>query len=123
VRLGVFPCGTAEKLDKIVVGSPLNSLMIHGKRQERGFKPERSVVLSEDNSKGEQEWVTRYHITEPKRISMAERRALVDRTRSLIRTVQEAFPLSEVNYLTVLTWHEMVCSDEHMTEDDGWHQA
>jgi hypothetical protein len=83
VRLCVFPCGIVEKLDKILVGRPLNSLMIHRKRQESGFKPERLVVLGEDNSKGEQEWVTRYHITEPKRISMAERRALVDRTRGV----------------------------------------
>jgi hypothetical protein len=57
--------------------------MIHGKRQERGFKPKRLVVFGEDNLKGEQEWVTRYHITEPKRISMAERRALVDRTEGV----------------------------------------
>jgi hypothetical protein len=59
--------------------------MIYGRGQERSFKSERMVVVKEDNTRGEQEWMARNHMTDPERISTVERRELVDRTVGLIR--------------------------------------
>jgi hypothetical protein len=109
-----------EKPDKVVIGGPTNSLMLHSKGNEKGFGPERTVVVRKDVASGVQEWVTRYHMTDPKRITMADRRTLVDRTVSLIRGVQATFPMSEVNYLSMFPRHVTVCCSDHMTEEDVW---
>jgi hypothetical protein len=110
----------AEKPDKVVIGGPTNSLMLHGKGNDKGFGPERTVVVRKDVVTGVQEWVTRYHMTDPKHISMADRRTLVDRTVSLIRGAQATFPMSEVNYLSMFPGHVTVCWSDHMTEEDVW---
>jgi hypothetical protein len=77
-----------ETPGKIVVDGPSNVLMTNGKGEDRGFKPERTVVQKEDRVNGVHKWVIHYHITEPKRISMVKRWALVDRTVGLVRQVQ-----------------------------------
>jgi hypothetical protein len=78
------------------------------------------VIVKEDNVNGVREWVTHYHMTEPKRISMVERRALVDNTVGMIRRIQAAFPISEVNYMSMFPRHLTVCCSDHMTEEDMW---
>jgi hypothetical protein len=112
--------GIHERPDKVVVGGLTNSLMTHGKGNDKGFRPERTMVVRKDTVTGVQEWVTWYHMTDPKRISMVDRRRLVDRTVSMIRGVQALFPMSEVNYLSMFPRHVSVCCSEHMTEEDVW---
>jgi hypothetical protein len=90
------------------------------KSADRGFKPERTVMVKEDNVSGVHEWVTRYHKLDPNRISVAERRSLVERRVGMIRRVQAAFPMSKVNYLSMFPRHVAVCCGEHMTEEDVW---
>jgi hypothetical protein len=64
-------------VDKVLVGGPTNSLVVHGTGDQRGFFPERKVIVRENSVTGEQEWLSSYHMTNPRKISMAERRELV----------------------------------------------
>jgi hypothetical protein len=64
--------------DQVVVGGPGNSLVEHEVEGNRGFKLERQVTVRQAGQTGRQEWVVRYHMTEPRKISMFERRELVD---------------------------------------------
>jgi hypothetical protein len=105
-------------VDKIFVGGPTNSLMVHGDGDRRGFFPERKVLVKRNAATGEQEWVSSYHMTEPRKISMAERRGLVDRFAGMIRTIQVSCPEAEINYLTMFPRFAKVCCHDHMTEED-----
>ncbi len=61
----------------VVVGSPGNVIVKHGKRHKRGFCPGRTVNVERDEE-GEMRGVSvKYHLTEPTRITMRERRDLV----------------------------------------------
>ncbi len=81
-----------EQPDKIVIGGPLNSLVEHGTRRRRSFGPDRKVTVKRNRNGAETELVTRYHMTEPRKIAMAERRDLVDRVVRLTRGTQTLFP-------------------------------
>jgi hypothetical protein len=104
----------------LVFGGPGNSLMEHGTGENRGFGPERTVkVVNGKGGKGEQ-WEVRYHMEEPRRISMMEKRTLVDRMTNLVNGACELFPESKVAYVSTFLRHvERCCSKPgHMTEDD-----
>ncbi len=64
-------------VDVVVLGSPGNVIVKHGKRNERGFCPERTVNVGRDEE-GEMRGVSvKYHLTEPARLTMREREDLV----------------------------------------------
>jgi hypothetical protein len=107
-------------VDKVLVGGPTNSLVVHGVGDQRGFFPERKVLVREDSVTGEQEWCSSYHMTDPRKISMSERRELVDRVTGMIRTIQVSCPEAEVNYVTMFPRFVNVCCNEHMNEEDVW---
>ena len=86
---------------KVLIGGPTNSLVEHGTGQGRGFFPERKIVIRRDVEKGEEEWRTTFHMSGPRKISLAERRGLVDRAVRLIRGAQLLFPWAEICYLTM----------------------
>ncbi len=106
--------------DKIVIGGPANSLVEHGDRGSRGFGPERKVIVKRTRCGTETELVTRYHMTEPRKIAMAERRDLVDRMVRLARGTQTLFPWAEVSYLTMFPRHVEPCYQVHMSPEDVW---
>jgi hypothetical protein len=104
----------------LVFGGPGNSLMEHGTGENRGFGPERTVrVVNGKGGKGEQ-WEVRYHMEEPRRISMMEKRSLVDRMTNLVSGACELFPESKVVYVSTFPRHVERCCTKlrHMTEDD-----
>jgi hypothetical protein len=102
----------------VFVGGPTNSLVIHGTGEGRGFRTERKVVVvRKEVLTGEQEWDVRYHMTDPRRISMSERRG---QTVGLIRNIQECLPESQVCYVSMFPRHVTSCCMEHMTDDDVW---
>jgi hypothetical protein len=107
-------------VDKVLVGGPTNSLVVHGAGDQRGFFPERKVLVRENSVTGEQEWLSSYHMTNPRKISMAERRELVDRVTGMIRTIQVSCPEAEVNYVTMFPRFVNECCSEHMNEEDVW---
>jgi hypothetical protein len=61
-------------------------------------------------------------MTEPTKLTMGERRQLVDRTVELVVGLQKEFPFAEVWYLTMFPRHVVRCceKDSHMSEDDCW---
>jgi hypothetical protein len=61
-----------------------------------------------------------FHMTEPTKLTMGERRQVVDRTVELVVGVQKEFPFAEVWYLTMFPRHVVRCcgKDSHMSEDD-----
>jgi hypothetical protein len=90
----------------------------HGEEGNRGFKPERQVTVKQVGQTGRQEWVVRYHMTDPRKISMCERRELVDNVAMIVGEVQQAFPMAEVTYMTIFPRHVEKCCEVHMTDDD-----
>jgi hypothetical protein len=90
----------------VFVGGPTNSLVIHWTGEGRGFRPERKVVVRKEVVTGEQERDVRYHMTDPRRISMSERRG---QTVGLIRNIQECLPESQVCYVSMFPRHVTSC--------------
>jgi len=59
-------------------------------------------------------------MTDPMRVSLTERRDLIDRTVDMVRGLKDRSPGSEVVYLTMFPRHVTRCckARDHMTEDD-----
>jgi hypothetical protein len=91
--------GMKLKPDKIVVGGPGNSLFRHGEKDNRGFCPERTVRVEKDREGEVKRLKVGFHMTEPTKLTMGERRQVVDRTVELVVGVQKEFPFAEVWYL------------------------
>jgi hypothetical protein len=105
----------------IVIGGPGNSLMEHGVGDWRGFGPERTVkVRQSTGGKVVERWEVRYHMNAPRKISMVEKRQLVDRVVRLVREAHKLFPESLVVYATMFPRHvEKCCEKEgHMKTAD-----
>jgi hypothetical protein len=106
--------------DVIVIGGPGNSLMVHGGAEVRGFDPERTVRMRKSETGHGEQWEVRYHMENPKRITMAEKRQLVDRMVKLVSGTNELFPETDVVYVTMFPRHVDRCCDrtDHMTDND-----
>ncbi len=101
----------------IVIGGPGNSLMEHGVRDWRGYGPERTVKVSQSSGgKVVERWEVRFHMQEPRKISIVEKIQLVDRVVKLVKGAHELFPESVVVYVTMFPRHvERCCEKEgHM---------
>jgi hypothetical protein len=111
-----------KKPEKIVVGGPANSLFRHGVGANAGFCPERTVTVEKGKDGGVKGMSVRYHMTEPTRLTMKERRELVDRTVDLMTGLQELAPEAELWYATMFPRYVSVCCDkkDHMKDEDRW---
>jgi hypothetical protein len=92
----------------------------HGKRNERGFCPERTVNVGRDEE-GEMRGVSvKYHLTEPARLTMREREDLVTMAGKLVGEIREAAPDAKIFYLTMFPRHLESCcgAPDHMTDED-----
>jgi hypothetical protein len=109
-----------KTFDKVVIGGPGNSLVTHGRGGEKGHRPERTVTVEKDGNGRVVKIESRYHLTEPVRISMAERRELAVRMGRMVSRVQEESGAEEVMYVTMFPRHvDRCCSREgHMSEGD-----
>ncbi len=109
-----------NEIDVVVIGGPGNSLVVHGKEDERGFAGEREVriVKKED---GEEDWTVRYHMTDPVKITMAEKVELVDRMVNFVDDVRSMLEETvKVVMVTVPPRFLKPCCKDHMTEEDVW---
>jgi len=108
-------------VDKVVVGGPGNSLTKHGSGTERGYCPERTVMVLKDSEGRVKGMDVRFHLTDPERLSMGEKRELVDRTVELVRRIKLDRPDTQVTYVTMFPRYlERCCnSPRHMTEEDS----
>jgi hypothetical protein len=104
---------------KIVVGGPGNSLVRHGEPGRRGMKAERTLVLKKSYN-GEDSLSSRYHLTEPVRVTRAERTELIRQTVRLIMGLNDIWPGAEIIYIGLYPRHvERCCNNRtHMTLED-----
>ncbi len=71
----------------------------------------------ERHDKGRQEWEVTYHKTEPKKITLCERRRMVDKMTRVWMEICVTFPETEVFYLIMFPRFVEECFDKHMTKD------
>ncbi len=111
-----------EHPDKIVVGGPGNSLIRHGEKGDRGFCPERTVRVEKGSGGEVRRLKVGYHLTDPVKVTMGERRQVIDRVVELMVQLQGRFPFADVWYVTMFPRHVVRCCDRvsHMSEDDCW---
>jgi hypothetical protein len=109
-----------DKVDVVLVAGPGNSLVVHRKEGERGFAGEREVrIVRKEN--GEEDWSVRYHLTDPVKITMAEKVELVDRLVTFVEDLRDMLDdRVRVVVLTVPPKFVKPCCREHMTEEDMW---
>jgi len=107
-------------VDKVVVGGPGNSLTKHGSGTERGYCPERTVRVVKDSEGRVKGMDVRFHLTDPERLSMGEKREVVDRTVELVRRIKQDRPDTQVIYMTTFPRYLERCCDspKHMTDED-----
>ena len=112
--------GSGVRAEKVLVGGPSNSVLVHGRESERGHWPERSVNVVRGPNGEVTRMETRYHMTEPSRITMMERGRLVKRTVSLLRRIREVTGARDITYVTMYPRHVTRCCSRkgHMSDGD-----
>jgi hypothetical protein len=81
--------GMVEGIDKVVIGGPGNSLVSHGRGEERGFCPERTVQVGKGRDGNVTGVRVRYHLTEPERVKRDEKLELMRNVSTLVRGMME----------------------------------
>jgi hypothetical protein len=107
-----------KEFESVILSGPGNCLVEHGVGDGRGFNLERKVRVMTDRRKGTQELDISYHMTDPRKIAMCERRKVVDSVTKVWTEVRKTFPDAEVTYLTMFPRFVVECCDTHMTKDD-----
>ena len=106
--------------DVIIVGGPSNSLIRHGPQSRRGFGPEKRTIYTEGEGGGRIE--QGYHLTEPVKVTLAERARLCRWTVELVEHCKREHQTARVAYLGLFPrFLTKCCSDsQHMSQDDVW---
>jgi hypothetical protein len=108
--------------DKVIVVGPGNSLFRHGSGEKRGFCPERTAKVQR-NVNGDVTCVSvEYHMTEPQRVTLSDKRELVDVVVELFRRIGESLPGVQLMYVTMFHRFITRCCREpgHMMKEDSW---
>ncbi len=109
-----------EQVDIVLVGGPMNSLVRHGKADERGFSGERQVNMVTTGD-GEKECQVTYHMTDPVKIPMTEKAVLVDRMVDMLVEIKRIVAAKvRVMHLTMFPRFVEECCKGHMTDEDVW---
>jgi hypothetical protein len=113
-----------EKLDIspdiILIGGPGNSIVENGGRGGKGRGAEMLVTVSKDQ-RGKVEKVNgEFHLREPVRPTMCERKMVAGAVGRLVRKCGELWPFAEVFYLEIYPRHVVKCCGDrdHMCEED-----
>ena len=106
--------------DKILIGGPGNSLLGHGGPGRRKRMVERVVTVKRDQEGKVVGMETAYHLVEPVKLTMCERKLVAQVLAGIVRKCRELWPLVEVFYLTIFPRHvEKCCADRgHMGDLD-----
>jgi hypothetical protein len=76
-------------------------------------------IVKKDN--GEEDWTVRYHMTDPVKITMAEKVELVDRVVNFVEDMRTLVSENvRVVMVTVPPRFVKPCCKDHMTEEDVW---
>jgi hypothetical protein len=110
-----------KSADKVIVGGPGNSLFRHGSGEKRGFCPERTAKVERDVNGEVTRVSVEYHMTEPEKVTMNEKRELIDLVVELFRRVGDGLPGVQLVYLTMFPRFITRCCSEtgHMTKEDS----
>jgi hypothetical protein len=106
--------------DKVIIGGLGNHLFKHGRGDVKGFCPERTVKV-ERKVDGEVSRVgVQYHMTEPEKLTMSEKRELIDNVVELARRIGESLPGIQIVYITMFPRFVDRCcrTAGHMTKED-----
>ena len=106
--------------DRVVIAGPGNSLMEHEGVRGGGKTVQRVVRVKMDDEGGVEELVSEYHLRDPVKLTMCERKLVAQVLAGIVRKCRELWPLVEVFYLTILPRHvEKCCADRgHMGDLD-----
>ena len=106
--------------DRVVIAGPGNSLMEHEGRGEKGKTVKRVVRVKTDGEGRVVGLESEYHLCEPVRLTMCERKLVAQVLAGLVKKCRELWPLVEVYYLTMFPRHVEKCCNErtHMTSLD-----
>jgi hypothetical protein len=83
--------------DKVIIGGPGNSLFKHGRGDVKGFCPERTVKVERKVDGEVSRVIVQYHMTEPEKLTMSEKRELIDNVVELARRIGESLPGSKLS--------------------------
>jgi hypothetical protein len=104
----------------VLVGGPTNSLVRHGKADERGFGGERQVKIVTTGD-GEKECQVTYQMTDPVKIPMTEKAELVDKMVDMLVEIKRVVGMEvRVMHLTMFPRFVEECCKGHMTDEDVW---
>ena len=112
--------GSGTRVDKVIVGGPSNSVLVHGREGERGYSPERTVTVVRGANGEVLRMENKYHMTEPSRVTMGERRRLVERTVDMVKQIRQVTGAADITYVTMYPRHVSRCCNRkgHMTDGD-----
>jgi hypothetical protein len=119
VRVEGLLDGVEGTPDKILIGGPGNSLIQGGLGGDKGVKRVLTVLKDVEGRVGEIECV--YHLIEPQKVTMCERRLVAKVMSNIVRKCRERWPLAEIYYLGMYPRHVDICCNNrgHMTELDA----
>jgi hypothetical protein len=108
--------------DKVIVGGPGNSLFRHGSGEKKGFCPERRAKVERNVNWEVTPVSVECHMTEPERMTLSEKRELVDVVVELFRRIGESLPEVQLVYIIMFPRFITRCCREpgHMTNEDSW---
>jgi hypothetical protein len=106
--------------DKVIIGGPGNSLFRHGSGESKGFCPERTARVERNVSGDVTRVSVEYHMTEPERLTLSEKRDLIDTVAELFRRIAERLPGVQLVYITMFPRFITRCCRElgHLTKED-----
>ncbi len=87
--------------DKVIIGGPGTSLFRHGRGEDKGFCPERTVKVERSGSGDVTRVSVEYHMTKPEKVTMIEKRELMKVMMELVRRIGEGLPGVHLVYLTM----------------------
>jgi hypothetical protein len=95
--------------DKVLIGGPGNSLLGHGGPGRRKRMVERVVTVKRDQEGKVVGMETAYHLVEPVKLTMCERKQVAGVVRGLVRKCRELWPMADIFYLEMFPRHVNVC--------------
>jgi len=95
--------------DKILIGGPGNSLLGHGGPGRRKRMVERVVSVRRDQDGKVVSMESAYHLVEPVKLSMCERKQVAGVVRGLVRRCRVLWPMADIFYMEMFPRHANVC--------------
>ncbi len=106
--------------DVVLIGGPGNSIVENGGLVGKGKGPEMVVKVSKSQSGRVEKIDGEFHLIEPVRPTMCERRVVAGAMGRIVKKCRELWPLVEIQYMEIFPRHVQRCCEErgHMCEED-----